>query len=80
MDEKIRQRREKENRDLIERMKRGEPLNRLPPEATWFPPRPSIAKNKKDIERVYSSTINNPEKFTLHCVIGDTKDDTTETS
>lgn len=36
--------RRKRNKELIERWMRGEPLNTVSPEATWFPPRPIIKK------------------------------------
>jgi len=42
--------RDKENRDLVRRLKAGEPLNRYKPEDTWFPPRPNIKKDKKVLD------------------------------
>jgi len=42
--------RKKENDNLIERMKKGEDLSRISPEATWYPPRPQI---KKDLSKLY---------------------------
>ena len=42
-----RKRRKKENDDIIERMKRGDPLQRISSSATWFPPRPKIKKDTK---------------------------------
>jgi len=50
------EKRKKANADLIERMRRGEPLNTVPTSATWFPPRPLTIKSKKDIERLYGIT------------------------
>ena len=62
--------RKERNKNLIERMRRNEPLNLYEPTSTFFPPRPRIAKNKKDIERLYGVTA----------VIGEVTNDKSENS
>jgi len=52
----------KANKDIIERMRRGDSLVAMPAEATWFPPRPLIQKNKNDVERLYGIQ---PERIRL---------------
>ena len=47
------EKRKQRNKDIIERMKKGDPLSSFNPSSSFFPPRPIITKNKKDIERVY---------------------------
>lgn len=42
--------RKKRNKDIIERMKKGESLARYKPQDTWFQPRPII---KKDLTKLY---------------------------
>lgn len=44
--------RQEENADLLERMKRGEPLQR-PSSESWFPDRPKIEKDFKAVKRLY---------------------------
>lgn len=41
------QERNKRNKDLVQRFKRGESLASVPPEATWFPPRPNLTPHIK---------------------------------
>ena len=47
------EKRKKANKSVLDRFMRGETLATVPPEATWFPPRPLIPKNRKDILKVY---------------------------
>ena len=47
------ERRKQRNRDIIERMFRGETLATVPQAATWFPPRPIIQKNQEIISKLY---------------------------
>ncbi len=49
-------RRQQHNNDLIRRMRSGEPLNAIDSKARWFPPRPVIEKDQKEIARVYSGS------------------------
>jgi hypothetical protein len=65
--EDLESKRKRENKDLIERMKRGENLSRIPPEATWYPPRPLI---KKDLTRLYPE-IKDSKKTKLHAITED---------
>lgn len=74
----IDEKRKKANRDLIERMRRNEPLNTVQPEATWYPPRPVIAKNKTDIERLYGKGVT--AITASDTKTGDSSDDTIKTS
>ena len=73
MDDK--KKRQHENARILAKMKRGESLSTVPPEATWFPPRPIIAKNKKDIERLYNIPSSPP---TLSLVTGENNDTSTD--
>lgn len=43
------------NRNLIQRMKDGEELNQFDAQASWFPPRPIIKKDKNAISKLYGS-------------------------
>lgn len=45
------------NDSILSRLKRGESLATVPPEATWFPPRPLI---EKDLSKLYSITPKSP--------------------
>lgn len=45
--------RRRENRDIIERMKRGETLVKTDVMSTWFPPRPIVKKDKREMARIY---------------------------
>ena len=47
-----RQRRE-HNRDLIRRMRNGEPLTSFDSQSSWFPPRPTIEKDNDAIAKLY---------------------------
>jgi hypothetical protein len=57
------------NKELIERMKSGETLQRYTAQSSWFPPRPMIKKDLKAIETLYrekkdplDQSAANPEK------------------
>jgi len=50
----LEEKRKKANKDLIRRMKAGETSQLIPSHMTWFPPRPIIGKNKKDMARAYN--------------------------
>lgn len=43
--------RKKRNQDIIRRMKRGDPLQGRSSD-TWFPPRPTIKKDKEAIKKL----------------------------
>lgn len=51
------ERRKAENQDLIERMRRGESLARIPATATWFQPRPSVKKDGDAMARLYGLSV-----------------------
>lgn len=48
----IKNRRKQENKDIIARMRRGEPLQRSP-EGSFFPPRKKIKKDEKLMAKLY---------------------------
>jgi hypothetical protein len=52
-DEDKRVKRNTYNRDLIRRMRNGESLTRFDCRSSWFPPRPTIEKDKEAIEKLY---------------------------
>lgn len=43
------------NRDLIRRMRNGEPLTSFDSHASWFPPRPTIEKNQEALVQLYGT-------------------------
>lgn len=45
--------REKHNREVLERMKTGDPLQRYSSEASWFPPRPIVKKDENALKLLY---------------------------
>lgn len=47
--------RKQHNSELIRRMRNGEPLNAVDSKASWFPPRPIIQKDPREIARVYNT-------------------------
>lgn len=51
--DKDEKRRKSENDDLIRRMRMGESLVRVDVFDMWFPPRPTIKKDKDAIRRLY---------------------------
>lgn len=61
----------KANDYILGKMQRGESLATVPPEATWYPPRPRI---EKDLSKLYPAQS---KKITLSLVTGD--NDETET-
>jgi hypothetical protein len=57
------------NKDLIERMKSGDTLQRYNAQSSWFPPRPVIKKDLKAIDMLYrekkelsEQSVQTPEK------------------
>jgi len=56
----------KANDFILGKLKRGESLSTVPPEATWFPPRPI---QKKDLTKLYIT--KEPKKTSLSLVTGD---------
>lgn len=54
--DKEKERRAKENEEIIQRMRNGETHSLIPPAATWFPPRPLIQKDKESIKKLYGVT------------------------
>jgi hypothetical protein len=53
------ERRKQENKDLVERMRRGDVLEKCKGSDTWFPVRPIIKKDEKEIERLYGKKKDN---------------------
>lgn len=47
------ERRNKENEDIIARMRAGCSHSLISPQATWWPPRPIIEKDKDAVKRLY---------------------------
>jgi hypothetical protein len=45
--------RKQKNKDLVERYKKGESIQLIPSEATWFPQRPTIKKDTKIVKELY---------------------------
>lgn len=45
--------RKRHNEDLIRRMHNGEALCTFDSKDSWFPPRPIVKKDKKEVERLY---------------------------
>ena len=57
MDDK--ERRKKENEDIVRRMRLGDPLQRISSSATWFPPRPMTKTARtKDAQDETSNVIS----------------------
>lgn len=51
--------RKQHNLDLIRRMRKGEELFKYDSQASWFPPRPCIAKDPDAVSRLYGSEGSN---------------------
>ncbi len=51
------EKRKKANKSILERFMRGETLATIPQEATWYPPRPVITKDKESIKKIYGVDI-----------------------
>jgi hypothetical protein len=49
--------RRQHNLDLMRRMRGGESLNAYDSKASWFPPRPVIKKDEKEVSRVYGVQV-----------------------
>jgi hypothetical protein len=49
------ERRRHENENLVARMRSGETLARIDASATFFPPRPVILKDFKELARIFES-------------------------
>ncbi len=48
--------RDEHNKDLIRRMRNGEPLTSFDSHSSWFPPRPTIEKDSNAISQLYGET------------------------
>jgi|AACY02.9.fsa_nt_gi hypothetical protein len=48
--------RRRQNKELILKMRKGEPLKGFDSQSSWFPPRPIIQKDKDAIGRLYAKT------------------------
>lgn len=49
--------RKNRNRQIIEKMKRGEDLVAFDAFSSWFPPRPILKKDKKALEKLYGKRL-----------------------
>jgi len=55
--------RRKRNEEILEKFFKGESLAKVPPQATWFPPRPIIKKDHKEMARLYGTEeVDNERK------------------
>ena len=63
--------RRRENADLIARMRKGETLSLVAPQATWWPPRQLIEKDQAEIKRVLGECVGPIETFSSARVVGD---------
>ncbi|MBP9706033.1 MAG: hypothetical protein KBD78_00210 [Oligoflexales bacterium] len=45
--------RQKHNQELLSRMQNGEDLRKFNPEASWYPPRPIVKKDKSALTRLF---------------------------
>lgn len=52
----IKEKRKNRNKDLIERLKRGESTQLIPTQMTWYPPRPIIKKDNEIVKQLYGDT------------------------
>lgn len=62
--------RNKNNNDILARMKAGEPLQ-YNAALTWFPPRPTVRKDKNIVKELYGdnvTVIGEPKKFEITLV------------
>lgn len=50
--EEIREKRRQENEDLLRRAQTGDNITGMAGDS-WFPPRPTIQKNRKDVESIF---------------------------
>jgi len=49
--------RKRKNKDLVDRFKRGESIQLIPSEATWYPERASIKKDAKIVKELYGDNV-----------------------
>lgn len=61
-DKKLEEERKRRNQDLIERAQRGENTALIPPQATWFPPRPLIKKDRKSMLKLFDEKDGDAER------------------
>jgi hypothetical protein len=54
--------RRQHNADLIRRMRSGDSLTSFDSKASWYPPRPIIKKDAREMERVYNGDASAPEQ------------------
>jgi hypothetical protein len=52
----LEKRRQEKNKEIVDRMRAGESLATIDQKATWWPPRPIIKKDLKEIARLYGET------------------------
>lgn len=53
MKRELDKKREERNRELVERMRQGDSLSQFNPQLSFFPPRPVIKKDPREIRRVH---------------------------
>jgi len=49
----IEKKRKKRNKELVKRMRQGETLSSFDAQLSFFPPRPLIEKDEKEVERLF---------------------------
>jgi hypothetical protein len=59
--DEIERKRQKHNKEIVERMRRGEELAEVDMMESWFPPRPIIKKDKKLMSRLYGTKDDDEE-------------------
>lgn len=47
------QQRNQHNKEILDKLKKGESTQLIPTHMTWFPPRPIIKKDEKHIKELY---------------------------
>lgn len=58
--------RKQHNGDLIRRMRNGDSLNAVDSKASWFPPRPTIEKDKREMARLYTEEAAKNQGISAH--------------
>lgn len=46
------------NKELLQKMKNGEKLMSFDSQASWFPPRPPVKKDDKELSRLFGTTAS----------------------
>lgn len=59
--DEVEKQRQKHNKNIVERMKRGEDLVEFDEMESWFPPRPMVKKDKKLMAKLYDNKEDEKE-------------------